>query len=288
MPAATAHRPIVHRPARQTLAGRAAAAVLALALAAACSGGERDQSPAAELSAGAATDDIVSAGSTARQIAGYRLTSERVERWFAAQDNIDALVASDPTVEAALGASRGWSRGGRAVDDAAERLAAEPRVREAIEAADLSPRDFVMTALALHQALLAAGPGAPAELRRLAARNVRFVSANADLLRRYSDQQPRYLATTPDSVYHDSLYGGVPSDTVVQDTAVDPALLPPSDSMVPPDTLSDPTLPPPPDSTRPPPDRLPVPAPAPVPPPTVPLPPIPPAPTPPPAESAAR
>jgi hypothetical protein len=286
MPAATARRPDLQRRARQTLGGRVVTALLALALAA-CSGGDRDQSPAAELSAGAATDDIVSAGSTARQIAGYRLTSERVERWFVAQDNIDALVASDPTVEDALGASRGWSRDGRAVDDAADRLAAEPRVREAIEAAGLSPRDFVMTALALHQALLAAGPGAPVELRRLAARNVRFVSANADVLRRYADQQPGYLATTPDSVYYDSLYGGVPTDTLVYDTAVDSALLPPSDSMVPPDTLSDPSLPPPPDPTRPAPDTLRVPAPVPVPPPTVPIPPIPPAPTPPPGEPDA-
>jgi hypothetical protein len=287
MPAATAHRPIVHRPARQTLAGRAAAAVLALALAAACSNGERDQSPAAQVSAGAATDDIVSAGSTARQIAGYRLTNDRVERWFVAQENVDALVASDPTIENALGASRGWSRGGRAVDAAAERLAAEPRIREAIEAAGLTPRDFVMTALALHQALLAAGPGAPAELRRLAARNVRFVSANADVLRRYADQQPGYLATSPDSVPYDSLYGGVPSDSVVYDTAADPALLPPSDS-VPPDSLPDPSLPPPPDSMRPAPDSLPVPVPVPVPPPTVPIPPIPPAPTvPPPGEPGA-
>ena len=222
--------------------------------AAGCDGGGERESPAAELAVSQATDDAVSGGESARRIAAYRLTTERVERWFSAQDELDALVAGDPGLEARLRGARTWRGGEAALDDAAARLEREPEVRAAIEDAGLSTRDFVMTALALHQALLAAGPGGPPELRRLAARNVRFVSENGEVLRRYADGRPGVLAAA-DSLrgssdeeltsFVDSLWA---ADTLApRDTLDAPAypLDPPPDSLpaVPPDSLAPPVLP---------------------------------------------
>ena len=241
-------------PSAPTLAAARRSALLVALVVAAAAGcdepGDRE-SPAAALAVDQATDDAVSVGESAREIAAYRLTTERVERWFAAQDELDALVASDPAIEARLRGARTWRGGEAALGDAAARLEREPAVRAAIEGAGLSTRDFVMTALALHQALLAAGPGAPAELRRLAARNVGFVSENADVLRRYADARPGQLAAADSSgaysaeeltSFVDSLWA---ADTLAaRDTLGAPAypVAPPSiDSLLsvpPPDSLA--------------------------------------------------
>ena len=221
-----------------------------------CDGAGERESPAAALAVDQATDDAVSAGESAREIAAYRLTTERVERWFAAQDELDALVAGDPGIEARLRGARTWRGGEAALDDAAARLEGEPEVRAAIERAGLSARDFVMTALALHQALLAAGPGAPPELRRLAARNVGFVSEHADVLRRYADGRPDRLAAVDTlgaysdeelASYVDSLWA---ADTLAaRDTlgvAPYPVAPAPADSLpttAPPDSLAPPVVP---------------------------------------------
>lgn len=266
-------------------AGRAPLlAALLVATAAACGGAGERESPAGAIAVEQATNDAVSVGESAREIAAYRLTAERIERWFLAQESLDALVASDPGIEARLRGARTWRGGATALGDAAARLEREPEVRAAIEGAGLSTRDFVMTALALHQALLAAGPGGPPELRRLAARNVRFVSEHADVLRGYADAGPGYLAAG-DSLgpaddaelasYVDSLWAA--DSLAAVDTlgsAPSPVGAPPADSLrpvAPPDTLAPPVVP------------TPVPPP-PVTPPVVPIPPpAPPVPTPPPA-----
>ena len=217
--------------------------------------GDRE-SPAAALAVEQATNDAVSAGESARAIAAYRLTTERVERWFAAQEELDALVASDPGIETRLRSARAWRGGEAALGEAAARLEREPDVRAAIEGVGLTTRDFVMTALALHQALLAAGPGAPPELRRLAARNVGFVSENADVLRRYADGRPGYLAaadtlgTSPEELtsFVDSLWTAdslAAGDTSGRAPTL-PTEPPPADSLLPvppPDPLATPVAP---------------------------------------------
>ena len=117
----------------------------------------------------------------------------------------------------------------------------------------------MLTGLALHQALTASEPAAPAQVRRLAARNVRFVSENAELLSRFRTQRPTYVAAEPPPPETPGRYDPF-ADTVLYDSGAAAPL--PIDSLGP-DTLLPDTLPVPID-TMPPPVLPPVPPPAPV------------------------
>ena len=234
-------------------------------------GGGED--PRAVEAANAGMDALLRDGRTARRVAAHRLTPERVERWFAAQEALDAQAADDPELG---GIASEAAFGDDAIERAVEALEDRPGAPEAIEAAGLSVEDFVMTGLALHQALTASGPAAPAAVRRLAARNVRFVADHAELLSRFRTQRPAYVAEAPRAVDTLGFYYDPFGDSLVYDAAGDVVIPPPdstaADTTAPPDSL----LPTPRDSAGRPPLPVIPPAAPPVPVPVVP-PPVPPA-----------
>ena len=223
------------------------------------------------VTAGATADELVSSGATARRIAEVQLTAGLVERWFTAQERLDALAAGDADIRRLLDDRDGAARGRSAIAAATRHLERDDRVRDAIEGAGLSTEEFVLTALALHQALLATSPGAPPELRTLAERNMRFVDQHAGLLERLAaPRQPRVLASTDsvplDAPFIDTLggYDAAPDDLSpypaaayqitepAPDTTYRLAPIPPVD----PAPLPPVPLAPPGDSVRPPPPRL--------------------------------
>jgi YmgG-like glycine-zipper protein len=125
-------------------------AVIPLALAAllgACRGGrsEGDTSVAAGDAAGIEVDAL-----------NYEVTPERYQRWLAAQRALDAIQGlREPP---ALDPSR-FSEAD--VNRAVQYLESDPRSRAALARAGVSARDYVLTTLALDQALVAsASPGA--------------------------------------------------------------------------------------------------------------------------------
>ena len=240
-------------------------AALALAAVAAC---ERDvaitdDDPLAVEAANAGMDALLVEGPTARRVAAHRLTVERVERWFAAQEALDAEAADDP--------SRGAPDAISAADDPVERavaaLEARPGAEAAIRGAGLTVEEFVLTGLALHQALTASGPAAPDGIRRLAARNARFVAEHADLLAGYGPPRPSAIAEAPpptdstwwyDPIADSLVYGIAPVAAAPSPPAVD--TLPPDSVRV--DSVGTPptTLPPVPPTLPPVPPTLPPPA----------------------------
>ena len=245
---------------------RAAAALAAALLLAAC---DRDvvvldDDPMAVEAANAGMDALLVEGPTARRVAAHRLTAERVERWFAAQEALEAQSADDP----ALGGYGAVAGGDDAIERAVDALEERPGAEDAIRGSGMSVEEFVLTGLALHQALTASGPAAPTQVRRLAARNVRFVAEHADLLARFRTHRPTYVAEAPPV---DTLGWYDPfADTLVYDQ--------PADTLAPsPDSVAIDTLPPPVDTVVPPV----VPPPAPMPPVVPPV--VPPPVTPPPA-----
>lgn len=197
-----------------------------------------DDDPLAVEAANADMHSLLVSGATARRVAAHRLTAERVERWFAAQEALEAQSANDP----GLGGDGAQARGDDAIERAVAVLEERPGAEEAIREAGLSTEEFVLTGLALHQALTASAPAAPAQVRRLAARNVRFVAENAGLLARFRTQRPTYVAEAPPvdtagwyDPFADTLVYGYdaaappPVDSVALDT-----LAPPGDTTLPP------------------------------------------------------
>ncbi|HEU4628360.1 MAG TPA: hypothetical protein VFS08_01400 [Gemmatimonadaceae bacterium] len=195
----------------QYRAPRWAALVAGLVVLLAC--GDRTPADTAELAAPASdsalADAMVTSGASARRVADHALTLDNVERWFEADEALDALAEDDPEVARQLADRLGLRRGDDPIEGAAAHLAAVPGVRETLDEAGTTPYEFVLTGLALHQALLATDPGSPRTLRRLAARNSRFVEQHADVLARYVERPPRYLAT----------YESEPSDDMTDSVA---------------------------------------------------------------------
>lgn len=85
----------------------------------------------------------------------YEVTPERYQRWVAAQGALDAIqgLPEPPTLDP--------SRFSEAeVDRATQYLESDPRARAALARAGVSARDYVLTTLALDQALVASASGA--------------------------------------------------------------------------------------------------------------------------------
>lgn len=222
-------------------------------------------------------DAMVTSGASARRVADFALTLDNVERWFEADAALDALAEDDPGVARRLADAPGERRGDDPIARAAAHLSDVPGAREALEEAGTTPYEYVLTGLALHQALLATGPGSTPTLRRLATRNARFVERNADVLARYAERRPRYLATYEPDPYDLATDTVVWMDTAAAagDVTLDSAYA--VDTLAAPDTLPLAPIPMPVDTA------LPIPEP-PVPPVIVPAPPpASPAPVPPPA-----
>lgn len=245
----------------RTMGAFAVAALLALG-----AGCDREEAPAYGgdpegriVTAGRTADELVTRGETARRIAEVRLSGGLVERWFAAQERLDELAASDDDVRRLLDEGDGDGAAGEDADDAIDaatrRLERDSRVHLTIQEAGLTPREYVLTALALHQALLASSPGAPRELRSIAARNVRFVDRNAALLEQLSAPRPPRVLAYGDTVQYvgpfvDTL---TPYDQAPYDAYRDPSYAYPDSVALSIDTMPLPPVGPPIPDTAPPP-----------------------------------
>lgn len=213
---------------------RAAMLAATAMLLAACGddGRARDGALLARTSDEALADAMVTSGSSARRVADYELTEDNIERWFEADAALASAAEDDPAVASRLAAESVRRSDRDPIRRAVAHLASIPEARDALEEAGITPDDFVLTGLALHQALLAADPHSPGTLRRLAARNAAFVERHADVLARYVERRPRYMATAepaPADDVSDSLTwldtatatGGLPPDSAYPvDTAV--------------------------------------------------------------------
>jgi hypothetical protein len=84
-----------------------------------------------------------------REIDTFRLTSEKLQRWTAAKHALDSLHSTHPEVEAHI------RSGGRPknVDDAGKRFDDEPSMHAALQHAGTNGRDFLLTSIALQQAM---------------------------------------------------------------------------------------------------------------------------------------
>lgn len=83
--------------------------------------------------------------------AGFELTLDRVERFFAALPALAAVAESDPSLDPAIDASE------EDLDRYAARLQDTPALRAAIEASGLSTREYALTSAHLMGALMAQG-----------------------------------------------------------------------------------------------------------------------------------
>lgn len=84
-----------------------------------------------------------------REIDQFQLTPERLQRWTVAKHSLDSLQTTHPEITAHLKA------GGRpkSVDDAGRRFDEEPTLHTALQRAGTSGKDFLLTSIALQQAM---------------------------------------------------------------------------------------------------------------------------------------
>ena len=84
-----------------------------------------------------------------REIDTFRLTSERLQRWTAAKHALDSLHSTHPEVEAHIRA------GGRPknVEEAGKRFDDEPAMHVALQHAGTNGKEFLLTSIALQQAM---------------------------------------------------------------------------------------------------------------------------------------
>lgn len=147
-------------------------------------GGDTDApdpvAPAAEAPARPApTDAPADAGVDEAALAAYTLDMDKVERWQRAAENLEQLTAENPGLQESWDAE---AADAESFDDMLAQIGREPEVRRAIESAGLSLRDYVLTNLALLQAMVAQSalemnPGSPAP-EGVNPENVAFVREN--------------------------------------------------------------------------------------------------------------
>ena len=84
-----------------------------------------------------------------REIDEFRLTQQGFQQWSQAKHAIDSLHTSNPEIEARMKAETPP----KTVDEAGKRFDAEPKMREALKQSGLSGKDFLLTSIALQQAM---------------------------------------------------------------------------------------------------------------------------------------
>lgn len=131
-----------------------------LLLVAACS--NKDAAPAAEGGATPAAAPSAGAGSAEADladVASYRLTMDRIDRYYAAQRNVAKRVqAMSPAERAAVDSTDDdESDGSQSLDGIAARIERTPVMAAAVREAGLSPREFATITVAMMQSAMAAG-----------------------------------------------------------------------------------------------------------------------------------
>lgn len=130
-----------------------------LALLAACGGNSKDATtnaaaePAASGTPTAAGDSAPVADAGSDPTAGYTLTMDKVDRFFAAVREFAALEKADPAMEDATTMNASQEDGLQF----AARLESNPTVAAALDRAGISARDYALTSELLIAALMAQG-----------------------------------------------------------------------------------------------------------------------------------
>lgn len=170
----------------------------------------RDEAPAAASGTPAATGTSGVSQQSADVLAPiteYRLTEDRMNRFFAVQENIAAKMASmSPAERQRAVANQGGddSQNAQTVDDLARQFDNFPAYRDAIRDADLSTREYATLSLALMQAGMASAVARmrPADDQDSLARemqvnpaNIRFIQEHeAEINRRSAELSRRMKA----------------------------------------------------------------------------------------------
>jgi hypothetical protein len=84
-----------------------------------------------------------------REIDQYQLTSQRLHQWTMAKHALDSLHATNPEIEERMKAETPP----KTVDEAGKRFDAEPRMHGALQQSGISGKDFLLTSIALQQAM---------------------------------------------------------------------------------------------------------------------------------------
>lgn len=169
-----------------------AAAALGLA-GAACAG---DSEPAETASGGAPAAEAPSAGDDLTDVTNYRLTMDKVDRYFDAQLAIARRV-KDLSPEDRAPLEQMESSANASLDDMARRLEGHPATRDGLREADMSGREFATLTMAMLQAGMAASvlqmrpndnQDSLAREMKASMENIRFMRENeAELTRRQQE-----------------------------------------------------------------------------------------------------
>ena len=150
-------------------------------------------------------------GSVSGTALRYEVSDERYQQWVAAQRALDALpgLAAPPPLDARRASDA-------EIDRAVAFLEGDARARRAIEDAGLSVRDYVLTTVALDQALVVASGRTQTRRREdVPQQTMDVVTRNrADLEREWRDMRYRIAAANPDSL------GARAADSVVSAATV--------------------------------------------------------------------
>ena len=180
----------------------------ALALAAtACSGDDTD---AADSAAGDSPAAAPATGDDLTDVSNYRLTMDKVDRYFDAQLAIARRV-KDLSPEERAPLEEMGSSADASLDDMARRLESHPAMRDGLREANLSPREFATMTMAMVQAGMAASvlqmrpndnQDSLAREMKASMDNIRFMRENeAEIVRRQQELQAqlREMGVTEDS-----------------------------------------------------------------------------------------
>jgi hypothetical protein len=126
----------------------------------------------------------------------YELTSELYRKWLVAQENLDGEVGDADRVLATSRISVTQPTPER-INALVSGLERNDRTRRAIESAGLSVRDYVLTTIALYQALQ---PPSRVSVAQLHPRNVEFVALNRDEILRIRNSSHFQIADCEEEV----------------------------------------------------------------------------------------
>jgi hypothetical protein len=147
-----------------------------------------DRAPAANdavvtTSGGNVLTDTLPGNPTLRAL-NYPVTADQYNRWTVAQRSLDNLAVPAPS------RIRLRNYSDTDVDRAVRQIESSPDARLAVEASGLNVRDYVLTSLALAQALAQTGAGQRVRYLDLPQQNVEFVTPRRAAIERY--QRGRY------------------------------------------------------------------------------------------------
>ena len=138
------------------------AALALLAAIAGCAKGDRDAAATGDSAGGAAAPAAAPAGATSADadladLSRYRLTMDKVDRFYAAQHNVYTKVKNmSPAEREALAKTyEGSSNANASLDDMVRNVERIPEYRDAVRQAGLSPREYIMVTMAMMQSMMA-------------------------------------------------------------------------------------------------------------------------------------